>query len=461
MRKEILSITLVLFLFSSSILLGRDDYRLVSSEVIFDRHTADQVNPRVTVPMYLRLQALEETNVSLWESIPQNFTDHVATVDSNVLALFISSNSLGFNLSKDSVGNLWVAANYSLNAGEYISTLAWVSSRTTTENLSSLEFTMFPASYPDDVKVFLEAGRKMPANNETIQQIAANHLNENMTQTVENIVAFVNTQGYDREKSRLLLSGTLNTTDILDFFKDALQVYETNSSMCLERSWYAAAILRAAGVPTRTVTDVRLKTWIQVWLPNIGWVDAETLCAPGAPHVGMFPKSLLFHVPWMIENSSDARFPFGWVPHAMMRVANLTFDDVATFKVNEYKTVLTQPVDALEFEKDPNGFSFPIVVEPQVVYAAVTESGSELKFFLTKAGENASKAIVLGEPNSLGIGDLAVSFTPTRQVDFLVLQDFVVQTVWRFDLRLLAPIVGIPVAIVAVWLYWNRRRQSR
>jgi hypothetical protein len=353
-----------------------------------------------------------------------------------------------------------MAANYSLNAGDYISTLAWVSSRTTTENLSSLGFAMFPQTYPEDVAVFLETGRKIPTNNETIQQIAANYQNENMTKTVENIVGFVNEQGYDREKSRLLLSGTLNTTDILDFFKDALQVHETNSSMCLERSWYAAAILRAAGVPTRTVTDVRLKTWIQVWLPNIGWVDAETLCAEGTSHVGMFPKSLLVHNPWMIENSSDARFPFSWVPQTLMRVSNLTFDDVTAFKINGYKTVLTQPVDAGEFVKDPFKLGFPIVVEPHVVYAAVTESGPELKFSLMKSGENASKTIVLGESNNIGVGDLAVSFTPTRQGDFLVLHDFAVQTVWRFDLRLLAPIIGVPVAVVAVCLYWNRRRHS-
>jgi transglutaminase-like putative cysteine protease len=337
-----------------------------------------------------------------------------------------------------------------------------VSSKTVSENLTSLGFVSFPQDYPEDVKTFLEPGEKIPSKNQTIQALATN-LNQtqnNMTQTVKNILDFVNRQGYDREKTRLLLSGNLNTTDMLDVFKDALKVHDTNSSICLERSWYAAAILRAAGVPTRTVTDVRLKTWIQVWLPNIGWVDAETLCVEPALHVVTLPKSVSTHVPWMIENSSDAAFPFTWLPKVPLRVANLTFAQVELFDVSQYSTVLSKPVDAELFKTDPTKFRFPIAVKSEVTYAAVTEEGSNLVFSLFKGKENASEVLALGEYNSIALGDTAVSFEPNLQEDFLVLQDFAVQDVWMFDYRILVPIVGVPVVLLVIWLYTRRRRHG-
>jgi len=403
----------------------------------------------------LRLQALEKTNLTLLESVPQNFTSHVATIDSKVLAIFVSSNSLSLNLTRDSVGNLWMAANYSLNPGDYISTLTWVSSKTVSENLTPLGFVQFPEDYPEQVKTFLNPGRKMPVENKTIQEIAANFKTNNMTQTVRNILDFVSKQEYDREKTQLLMSGNLNTTDILDSFEDALEVLETNSSICIERSWCAAAILRAAGVPTRTVTDVRLKTWIQVWLDGYGWVDAEALCVQPPP---MFPRPLSFVTPWMTENSSDAALPFTWLPKAGMRVANLTFGDVELFEVNQYRTILSEPIDKELFEKEPTKFSFPIVFKPEIVYAAITQEGTHLTFSLFKENENASKPLTMGESNSVTFRGIVVSFKPIRHQNFLVLQDFAVHETGKFDLRILVPVVGVPVVIVAVWLYWKRRK---
>jgi hypothetical protein len=435
-----------------------------TSEGALRKASTNQNVPRVLLPVYVRLQALENRNVALWESVPKNFSDHIATIDSKVLAMFVSSNSLGFNLSKDNVDNLWMTANYSLNAGDYISTLTWMSSQTVSEDLSSLGFLPFPSSYPDEVGIFLDPGKKIQVENQTIQEMAAffNQTQGNMTQTVKNILDFVNEQQYDPDKTRLLLSGNLNTTDVLNVFKDALQVLETNMSICIERSWYAAALLRAAGVPARTVTDVRLKTWVQVWLgENIGWVDAETLCAEPPPHVGMFPKPLSTHVPWMIENSSNAMLPFTWLPAAPMRVANLTFGDVELFDVNEFRTVLSEPTDVELFIKDPTKFRFPIVFKPEIVYAAIIQEGSNLTFSLFKGKENASTSLTLGEWNTAALGDLMVSFKPIRQENFLILQGFTVGEVWKFDIRLLVPIVGVPVVAVVVWLYWRKFKQSR
>jgi len=423
---------------------------------------ADQNGPRVFLPIYVRLQALEKRNVTLWQSVPRNFTDRVATIDSKVLAMFVSSNSLGFNLSRDSVGNLWMTSNYSVDAGDYISTLTWVSSKTIHENLTSLGSVPFPENYREDVKAFLNPGRKIQVKNQTIQEIAAglNQTQNNMTQTVKNILDFVNQQEYDPDKARLLLSGNLNTTDILNFFKDALQAYETNSSICIERSWFAAALLRAAGVPTRTVTDVRLKTWIQVWLTDTGWVDAEALCTEPPPHVGMLPKPLSTSVPWMVENSSDAGFPFTWLPDARMRVANLTFSNVGLFDVNEYGTILSEPINEELFNSDPTKFSFPILFEPEMV-SAITQKGSLLTFSLFSKTENVSKTIVLGESNSVSLGDLTVSFKPIRQEKFLILQDFTVRGIWNIDTRILIPIAAVPIVILVFWLYWKRRKPSR
>jgi len=411
------------------------------------------------VPIFLRLQALQKSNITFWQTLPQNFSDHVASIDAKVLAVFVSSSFLGFNLSRDNVRNLWMTANYSLNSGDYISTLIWVSSKTISEDLTSLGLVPFPDNYPEDVKTFLDSGRKIPAKNQAIRDIAAKYKQpQNMTQTVRNVLDFVSEQEYDPEKTRLLMSGNLNTTDILDFFKDALEVRETNSSICIERSWYAAAILRAAGVPTRTVTDVRLKTWIQVWLPEYGWVDAEALCVQPPP---MFPRPLSSSTPWMIENSSDAAFPFTWLPDALMRVANLTFGDVELFDVNQYKMVLSEPVDAELFRKDPTKFSFPIVFKPEMVYAAITQEESHLTFSLLKENENASKMLTLGESNSITFGDLVFSFKPIRQENFLILQDFAVGEVLKFDVRIFAPVVGVSIIVATVWLYWIRRKHGR
>jgi len=466
---RVLPFFLIFSLLSFPTFSGYDYSKDVANSEIALKVTDNQVSPRIILPIYVRLQALQNGEVTFWESIPQNFTDHVATIDSRVLAMFLSSNSLGFNLSRDNVGNLWIAVNYSLNAGDYINTLTWVSSKTTSENLTYLGFVPFPQNYPDDVKPFLKPGRKMPVENQTIQQIAANYnqTQNNMTQTVKNILDFVNEQGYDPEKTRLLLSGNLNTTDILDFFKDALEVLETNSSICIERSWYAAAILRAAGIPTRTVTDVRLKTWIQLWLPNIGWVDAETLCAAPPPYVGMLPKPISTSVPWMIENSSDATFPFTWSPKVSMRVANLTFGNTKLFNVNQYRTVLSEPIDAELFEKDPTKFRFPIVFEPEIVYAAITQNGSQLTFSLINRNGNASVMLTLGKLNSVALGDITVSFKPVRQENFLILQDFTVLEAWKFDIKILVPfvgvsvVIGVTVVIVVAWLHRNRQKHSR
>ena len=432
------------------------------SRGILSQNQLDQVSPRVILPVYIRLQALEKGNVTLWESIPQNFTDHVAAIDSSIVAMFVSSNSVGFNLSKDSVGNLWMAANYSLKAGDYFGTMAWVTSETVSENLTSIGYVPFTQNYAEDVKHFLESGRKIDAGNETIQTLAAN-LNQaqnNMTQTVKNILDYVNMQGYDRNKTRQLLSGNLNATDMLDVFKDALEVHDTNSSICLERSWYAAAILRAVGVPTRTVTDVRLKTWIQVWFPNVGWVDGETLCVEPALHVVTLPKSVSAHVPWMIENSSDAAFPFTWLPEVPLRVANLTFAQVEFFDVSQYQTVLSRPVKAELFKNDPAKFRFPIGVKSEVIYGAVTEEESNLVFSVFKGKENVSEVLALGEYNSIVLSDTAVSFKPTLHEGFLVLQGFTVQDVWMFDYRILFPIVGVPVVLLVIWLFIRRSRHG-
>ena len=422
----------------------------------------DQISSRYVVPVYVRLQALEDGNVTLWESIPQNFSDHVASIESTLLALSFSSNTLDFNLTGDTVRNLWVSANYSLKAGDYVSTLMWVSSRAVSEDLSAIGFVPYLSSYPDNVETFLESGRKIPVENQTIQALAASfsQTQGNMTQTVQNVLDFVNKQGYDPDKARLLLSGNLTTPDILDVFKDALEVHETNKSICTERSWYAAAILRAAGVPTRTVTDIRLKTWIQVWLPNKGWVDAETLCSDPPPHLDMFPKSVSAHVPWMIENMSDAAFPLTWLPRMPMKVANLTFINATYADFDQYKTILSKPVRAEVFNQDPTKFRFPVAVKPETVYAAVTENeSSALTFSLFKDEQNASEVIILGGFNSVVVDNVAVSFRPVLQDGFLVLQDFQVEEVRQFDFRLLIPFLAIPVVLVAVWMV--RRRGKR
>lgn len=413
-------------------------------------------------PVYVRLQALESGSVVLWEAVPQNFKDYVGTTNVSDLAIFVSSNAQTINLTRDSVGNLWLAINYTFAKGDYISSLMWIFSETVNENPTIPNVVSFPQSYPSYVVPFLNSGRKIPAENVAIKEIANNSKTENMTDTVLNVLNFVNeTQEYDQETSRLLLSGNLNTTNMLDFFEDPLKVMETNSSICIERSLYAATILRAAGVPARTLTDIRLRTWIQVWLPKPvdGWVDAEAECNPQREKALIwFPRSLSVNPPWVVENSSDAAFPFTWLPEIPMRVANLTFGDLKAFNINEYRTILCQPVEKTLFDTNQDLFMFPVLFfETDTLHAAVTQDGSNLAFSLFKGKEKVSKVLTLNETNSVSLENITLSFTPIRQDDFVVLHNFV-QEGWRLDLRIfIIPIIGVPVALIS-WFYLRRKR---
>jgi len=446
-------ITILLLPFSSASLFGHATEERGSR--VLNEISVGQGGVRRLQPLYVRLQALENGSVIFWESVPQSFQDHVGTIDVSVLAIFVSSYAETINLSRDGVGNLWMAINYTLDEGDYISSLIWASSETVRQNLTIPDFVPFPESYPEDVLPFLNSGMKMPVYNETIQEIARSINTSNMVETVLNVLDFVNrTQEYDGEKTKLLMSGNLNTTSLLDSIKDPLETLETGRSFCFERSLLAAAILRAAGVPTRTFTDTGPKTWIQVWLTGIGWVDAEALCVQPTHR---FPLPLTATIPWMVENSSDAMFPFFWIPEIPMRVANLTFSYVEAFNINEYPTVLVEPIDSEVFEQNPDGFSFPIAFKPDVVYAAITQSGANLTVTLMKDKESASKLLVLEDSNSITLGDITLSFKPIRQGDFVFLQNFFVQKIWEFDFRVLIPIIGVPVVLLIVWLYWKRK----
>ncbi len=295
----------------------------------------------------------------------------------------------------------------------------------------------------------------MPVDSITIKEIAEAYGTQDMIETIENILDLVNeTQAYDSEKIKHLMSGTFNTTNLLNFLNDPLESLETGKSFCFERALLAATILRAAKVPARTFTNADLKTWIQVWLPEIGWVDAEVLCVQP---VHLFPRPLSFAIPLMVENSSDAIFPFTWLPDVSMRVANLTFSHTETFNVNEYGTVLSQPVDVRMYEADPEKFGFPIIFEPEIVQAALTRNGSDLSFHIIKKGKATSNTLILGEVNTINFEGLSVSFKPVQQGDTIFLDNFTVQELWMFDVKFLILFAAIP-AILVFWMYMKRKR---
>jgi hypothetical protein len=413
-------------------------------------------------PIYFRLQSENQTNVTLWESIPQNLSDHVATIEVNVLAVFVSSNPSSTGIYEDAVGNLWLTAAYALKKGDYVSTLTWISRKTLAENLSIPNTLNFPQNYPTDVKPFLQPGNKIPSDDPRIRQVAQSLSSGNMIQTVENVLNFVNeTQNYDREKVRTLMNGTLSTSSMLDFVDDPLESLNTNLSFCYERALLATAILRAAGVPTRTFTNGDLKTWIQVWLPQIGWVDGEVLSMQPQP-IPLFPRSLSVSVPRMIENSSDAVFPFTWSPETMMRVANLTLTTPEQFDINEYGTILCQPTETEIFESDPEGFSFPLLFAPETVQAALTSNGSQLSFHISKDSENVSRELTMGVMNNIEFEDISVSFTPERQNHTMIaLNNFSIQKNAPLEYTIGVPIlVAVPI-FLGVTYFWKRRRNKR
>jgi hypothetical protein len=435
-------------------------------------HTSASLNQRTTTQtltttdgsvslqsIYLRLQAEEDSNVTFWESIPQNLTDHVATINVNVLSIFVSTSAGKTDFYRDAAGNLWLSVTCALKTGDYFGTLAWVSRAITAENLTIPDTTSFPQDYPDDVKPFLLPGNKIPTEDAAIQQIAQNLSSQDMIQTVKNVLNFVNsTQSYDREKVRILMNGTLSTSDMLEFINDPLESLNTSLSFCFERALLATTLLRATHVPARTFTNDDLKTWIQVWLPNIGWVDGEVLCIQ--PQLQpLFPRSLSVSVPRMIENSSDAMFPFSWLPKTKMRVANLTLTNPEEFDTKEYGTVLCQPTDSETYESNPDGFSFPIIFEPDIIQAALTFNDSDFTFHVTKGKQSTSKKLTLGVMNDIDFEDLQVSFTPVRLDHIIVsLNDFSVQKTQSFDYRIIVPLfIAVPV-LLAVTYYWRRKR---
>lgn len=401
---------------------------------------------------------MQEGNVTFWQSIPQSFEDSVATINVSVLAVLVSSNAQSIVLYQDDVGNLWLAVNYTFKKGDYISTLAWVSSETVNKNLILPASVPFPKDYLEDVKPFLNPGRKMPVNDTTIKDLAESYKKQdNMIETIKNILNFVNsTQNYDRDKVRLLMTGGLNTTDTLDFINDPLTSLESGSSFCFERALLAATMLRAVGVPTRTFTNAELKTWIQVWLPEIGWVDAEVLCVQSSP--SLFPRPLSFVIPRMIENSSDAMFPFTWSPKTLMRIANLTLSSFEAFNINEYKTVLSQPIDEALYETDPEKFSFPIIFKPKIVQAALTWNDSDIVFHLSNEEEKMNKTLILGKTNTIEFESFGLSFKPIRQDGTIILYNFSVQELQMFDFRILIPLVA---AVPAVLIYWSYRKRKK
>lgn len=251
------------------------------------------------------------------------------------------------------------------------------------------------------------------------------------------------------------MTGTLNTTDVLDFLNNPLESLETGNSFCFERALLATTILRAAKVPTRTFTNADLKTWIQVWLPETGWVDAEVLCEQPR---SVFPRSLFLTIPWMIENSSDAMFPFTWLPKTLIRVANLTFGGFKTFEINEYGTVLSQPVDVELYETNSDKFSFPIIFEPEIVQAALTRNGSDITFHLIKKDKKISKTLIPEETNSIVFEGLSVSFEPVHHNDVVILHNFSVQKPWMFDVKILISLVAVVPAILIIWLFWKKKK---
>jgi hypothetical protein len=409
--------------------------------------------------IYLRLQAEEDSNVTFWESIPQNFSDHVATIDVNVLSIFVSTSAGKTDFYRDTAGNLWLSTTCALKTGDYFGTLAWVSREVTAENLTIPDTASFPQDYPDDVKPFLHPGNKIPTDDAAIKQIAQNLSSTDMIQTVKNVLNFVNsTQSYDREKVRILMNGTLSTSDMFDFINDPPESLNTNLSFCFERALLATTILRATHVPTRTFTNDDLKTWIQVWLPDIGWVDGEVLCIQ--PQLQpLFPRSLSVSVPRMIENSSDAMFPFSWLPKTKMRVANLTFTNPEEFDTNEYGTVLCQPTESETYESNPDGFSFPIIFEPDIVQASLTFNDSDLIFHVRKGKQSISRKLTLGVMNDIDFEDIRVSFIPVRLDHIIVsLNSFSVQKTQSFDYRIIIPLlIAVPV-LIAVTYYWRKKR---
>jgi len=410
-------------------------------------------------PIYLKLQTEETNNVTLWESIPQNLSDHVATIGVNVLAVFVSSNARRTDLYKDAVGNLWLTATCELRTGDYIGTLAWVSRKTMAENLTIPDTIPFPDSYPEDVKPFLRSGKMIPVDDAVIKQIAQNLSSQDMIQTVKNVLDFVNkTQSYDREKVRILMNGTLSTSDMLDFINDPSESLRTNSSFCFERALLATTILRAAGVPSRTFTNDDLKTWIQAWLPQTGWVAGEVLCISPQSQP-LFPRSLSVSIPRMIQNSSDAIFPFTWLPKTQMRVANLTLTSLEEFDINEYRTVLCQPTDLNVYESNPESFSFPIVFEPETVQASLTSNNSDLTFHIGKDKESISRELTLGVMNNIDFEGLSVSFTPVRlNYTMIALNSFSVQKTQSYDYRIIIPfLLAVPI-LLAVTYHWRRKR---
>jgi hypothetical protein len=163
----------------------------------------------------------------------------------------------------------------------------------------------------------------------------------------------------------------------------------------------------------------------------------------------------------MIENSSNAVFPFTWSPKAQMRVANLTLTSLEEFDIKQYQTVLCQPTDFEMYTTEPESFSFPIIFEPETVQAALTYNNSDLNFHINKDEKNVSERLTLGVRNSIEFEDITVSFNPIRQnYSMIALNDFSVRKTQSFDFRLIFPLlIAVPILLIAS-LYWKTKRKK-
>jgi hypothetical protein len=160
----------------------------------------------------------------------------------------------------------------------------------------------------------------------------------------------------------------------------------------------------------------------------------------------------------MIENSSDAMFPFTWSPKILMRVANLTLSSFEDFNVNEYGTVLSQPVDEDLYETSPDDSSFPLISKSERVQAALTWNGSDTVFHLSNEERKTNRTLILEKTNTIEFESFGLSFKPVRQGDTIVLYNFSVHELWIFDFRILIPFVA---AVPAVLIYWSYRKRKK
>ena len=211
----------------------------------------------------------------------------------------------------------------------------------------------FPAEYPDSVELFLMPGRNIESDNPELIALADSLVagSSNMAVAAQNIATskYVSSIPYDQADLDAVKNGTTTFSWADGSVASALETYHAGKAVCSEIARLETALCRAAGIPARTISWVRLHVWTEVWINGFGWQQMDK---------GKFPhyrQSTLAR----LSGNDDAVY-FDWIPQ-----------DTSFFKMTDIKMDKSQSKNFVESIRliiaRPTTMTLPLIYEERPV----------------------------------------------------------------------------------------------